>query len=129
VNKPGASGAERRRHPRLEHNIPVKISSEDADIVTETLNLSCSGAFCRLNKRMEPMTKLKIHLLLPLRRNNKIETKKITCQGVVVRAQSVPDKDYFETAIFFSDITPKDSQIIGEFVENILEEKGHGKYN
>jgi hypothetical protein len=129
VSHSGASGAERRRHPRLDHHVPVKISSEDADIVTETLNLSCSGAFCRINRRLEPMTKLKIHLLLPIRRNNKLETKKISCLGVVVRAQSVPDKDYFDTAIFFSDINPKDSQLIGEFVENLLEERNDGKLN
>ena len=125
----GSSGAERRRHPRLEQSVPVKISSPDADILTETVNLSCSGVFCRINKHMEPMTKLKIHLLLPVRRNNKLVTKKITCQGVVVRSQSVPTQDYFDTAIFFSDINPRDSQTIGEYVENVLEEKGRGKFN
>ena len=117
------SGAERRQHPRLEHNIPVKISAEDLDIVTETMNLSCSGAFCRINKRIEPMTKLKVHLLLPLRKNNKITAKKITCQGIVVRAQAVPDADYFDTAIFFSDISPKDAQTIHDFVDSIVKEK------
>jgi hypothetical protein len=129
VTHHGASGAERRRHPRLEHNVPVKISSDDVDIVTETVNLSCSGAFCRINRHIDPMTKLKVHLLLPVRRNNKVATKKISCLGVVVRSQSVPDQDYFDTAIFFSDITPRDSQVIGEFVENVMEEQGHGKYN
>ncbi len=122
-------GSERRRHPRLDHNIPVRISSADLEIVTETQNLSCSGASCRVNKRLEPMTKLKIHLLLPLRKNNKVTTKKITCQGVVVRAQVSQHTDYFDTAIFFSDITPRDSQVISEFVESVLEAKGNGRNN
>lgn len=126
VQHKGLSGAERRRHPRLEHNIPVKISSSDLDIVTETQNLSCSGAFCRVNKHLQPMTKLKIHLLLPLRKNNKIVTKKISCQAVVVRSQEMPDGEYFDTAIFFSDITPRDSQVISEFVENVMGTKTHG---
>ncbi len=125
----GSSGAERRRHPRLEHNIPVKISSNDLEIVTETKNLSCSGAFCRVNKHLEPMTRLKIHLLLPLRKNNKISTKKITCQAVVVRAQEMPDGDYFDTAIFFSDINPKDSQVITEFVESVMGASIDGQHN
>ena len=79
---------EKRRHLRLDHNIPLKISSDHGDILTETKNLSCSGAFCRMNQRLEPMTKLKVHLLLPLRKSAKVTTKKITCQGVVVLIRS-----------------------------------------
>ena len=79
---------EKRRHLRVEHNIPVKISGDHGDILTETENLSCSGAFCRMTQRLEPMTKLKVHLLLPLRKSDKVTTKKITCQGVVVRVQA-----------------------------------------
>ncbi len=130
VSHQGSSGAERRQHARLEHNIPVKISADDLDIVTETKNLSCSGAFCRVNKHIEPMTKLKLHLLLPMRKNNKITTKKITCQGVVVRSYASADGEYFDTAIFFSDINSRDSQVIGEFVESVMEEQSsRGKYN
>lgn len=119
---------EKRRHLRVEHNIPVKISSDHGDILTETKNLSCSGAFCRVSQRLEPMTRLKIHLLLPLRKSNKVSTKKITCQGVVVRTQAVSGQDYFDTAIFFSDIAPKDSRTISEFVESMMENK-NGKFN
>jgi len=88
-------------------------------MLTETKNLSCSGAFCRVSLRLEPMTKLKVHLLLPLRKSEKIVTKKITCQGVVVRSQAVSGEEYYDTAIFFSDIAPKDSRTIHEFVESV----------
>ena len=116
-------GAERRRHLRLEHSVPVKISSGDIDIVTETMNLSCSGTFCRINKYVAPMTKLKLNLLLPLRKNNKVVSKRIYCEGVVVRTESAAQGDYFQTAIFFSDISPRDSQIICEFVESVIKER------
>lgn len=117
------SGSERRRHPRLEHNVPVKISSGDLDLVTETSNLSCSGAFCRINKYIAPMTRLKLNLLLPLRKNNKIVTKRIHCEGVVVRTESSPQGDFFHTAIFFNEIAPRDSEIISEFVDSLSKEK------
>lgn len=120
---------EKRRHFRVEYKIPVKISGGHGDILTETRNLSCSGAFCRIAQRFEPMTKLKVYLLLPLRRSDKIRPKKITCEGVVVRAQAVGGQDHWDTAIFFSDITPKDSRTINEFVESMLENKNHGKFN
>jgi len=121
---------EKRRYPRLEHNVPLKISSESGDILTETKNLSCAGAFCRMSMRLEPMTKLKVHLLLPLRKNDKPVTRKISCQGVVVRSHAVHGGEGFDTAIFFSDIAPKDSLTISEFVEGMMEKSNrHGKFN
>ena len=66
------SNFERRQHPRLTGNIPVKICSDDCDLVTETKNLSRTGVFCRINKHIDPMTKLKIQLLLPFKRQNKV---------------------------------------------------------
>ncbi len=120
------SGAERRKHLRLEHNVPVKISGGDVDIVTETKDLSCSGAFCRINKFIAPMTKLKLNLLLPVRKGSKIVDKRINCEGVVVRIEATADGDFFHAAIFFSDINPKDSQLIGEFVDAVIKEKSDG---
>ena len=120
---------EKRRHLRLDLKIPVKMSSDHGDILTETKNLSCSGAFCRVSQRLDPMTKIKVHLLLPFRKSNKIRSKKITCQGVVVRVQAVPGEEYYDTAIFFSDIAPKDSRSINEFIESMMENSVHGKHN
>ena len=69
------------------------------------------------------MTKLKVHLLLPLRKSSKLTTKKITCQGVIVRVKAAEEEDYYDTAIFFSDIAPKDSRAINEFVESMVESR------
>jgi len=121
---------EKRRYPRVEQRIPVKISSDHGDILTETKNLSCCGAFCRMNQRLEPMTKLRIHLLLPWRKNDKVTSKKITCHGVVVRVVTVADsEDHFDTAIFFNDIAPKDIRSISEFIESVMETRNHGQFN
>ena len=120
---------EKRRYLRLERNIPVKISGDHGDILTETKNLSCFGAFCRLAQRLEPMTKLKVHLLLPLCKSDKVTTKKITCQAVVVRVKAAEGGNYYDTAIFFSDIAPKDSRTINEFVESMMEKENYGKFN
>ena len=112
---------DRRKHPRLENNIPLKIRSDDFDLVTETKNLSCSGAYCRVSKYLEPMSKLKIHLLLPLKKaNNKIATKKISCQGVIVRSESVPGDQYFNIAIFFNDIQQKDVNTLNDYINSVL---------
>ncbi len=117
---PGIGGAERRRHPRLEHTVPVKILSDDADLITETKNLSCSGVLCQVSKYLAPMTKLMIHLLLPLRRGAKIITKRIHCEGVVIRTESAKEDGSFHTAIFFNDIKSQDSIAITRFITSKL---------
>ena len=114
---------ERRKHPRLQKNIPLKICSEIADFVTETRDLSCSGAFCRINKYVDPMTKLKIHLLLPVRSIGAAKTKRVSCEGVIVRIEAITGSDHYNVAIFFSDIEPRDVTVLSDFLNNAFEEK------
>lgn len=114
--------SERRKDVRLDHTLPLKLCTDMADFVTETKNLSCSGAYCKVTKYVEPMTKLKIHLLLPIRRNGKVSNKKITCSGVVVRSESNPADESFNAAIFFNEILPKDVRSIKDFIESMADE-------
>ena len=111
---------ERRASTRLEKSIPLKICSDDFDIITETRNLSCAGAYCRINKHLDPMTRLKVHLLLPIKKRKKVITRNIACQGVVVRVEPQPGNDHFNIAIYFSDIEQKDRKTIAEYVDSML---------
>jgi hypothetical protein len=119
MNKKGS--AERRKNPRLSCNVPVKICQEGGDMVTETANISRSGAYCRVSRFLDPMTKLKIHLLLPMKKNGKSMTKKVSCEGIVVRVEPSPLKDFFNIAIFFSDISRKDSDSIADYISSCFE--------
>jgi hypothetical protein len=114
-------GEDRRKHPRLDGNIPLKIYSDDFDIVTETTNLSRNGVSCRVSKYIEPMTKLKIHLLLSWKKKGKATSAKISCDGVIVRTESVPQQEGFNVAIYFQDIKPKDAARIADFMPCTLE--------
>lgn len=114
---------ERRRDPRLGNNIPIRISQDDGDMVTETANISRSGLYCKVNRYIEPMTKLKVCLLLPLRKNGKDVTKQILAQGVVVRAEQIAQTDDHHIAIFFSEIAQRDAESISDYVSSYLETK------
>ena len=118
---PSHSSQERRRHPRIEGSIPLKISSDAGDVVTETWNLSRSGVYCRVDKYLDPMTKLRIHLLLPLKKSKKTVTKKIFCQGVVVRTEAVSGTGFYNTAIFFNELHQKDADSISDFITERVE--------
>ena len=117
-------GIERRKHPRLYHNIPLKIWHEDGDIVTKTGNISRSGAYCQVNKYIAPMTKLKINFLLPVKKNGKTSSKKISCEGAVVRTDQLGGNEYC-LAIFFSDISQRDADSIADYVSSALEQQSN----
>jgi len=116
---------EKRRQPRVDNNIPLKIAAPGTDLVTETRNISASGVYCRVTVFLEPMTKLQVTLLVPVKKAEKASTKKIICGGVVVRTENIPGDEGFNTAIFFNDINPRDSRLLVEFVENVLAARQH----
>ena len=112
---------ERREHPRVSVNIPIKIQQEDGDIVTETKNISRSGAYCKINHYVKPMTKLMINLLIPIKKKGKNITKKVSCSGVVVRAEPIAGENFYHAAIFFNDLSAQDADCITEYVKYYLE--------
>jgi hypothetical protein len=107
---------ERRKDQRIDNNIPVKICQVDGDIVTETKNISRSGAYCCVTQNIVPMTRLKIHLLLTHGNGGTSKTHTISCEGVVVRSELAADEKHYNIAIFFSDITNRDATIITDYV-------------
>ena len=107
---------ERRSEPRLENNIPVKFCGDIGDMMSETQNISRSGAYCRVEKYVAPMTKLKIHLLLKNPDTGKKSARKISCEGVVVRSEPVDGGGGFHLAVFFSDINKRDADYITDYV-------------
>ena len=115
------SRQERRSFPRVKKNLPLKIRGGEFDIITETKNLSCAGAYCTADRYLEPMTKLKILMLLPNHSKRKIVNKKVECEGVVIRAEnSGLDNKQYNIAIFFSDIKEADRKKISDYVNNHL---------
>lgn len=116
-------GMERREHPRVSNNIPIKIRLEDGDIVTDSGNISRSGVYCKVSKFIEPMTKLKVQLLLPIQKNGKSTSKKISCEGVIVRTEPIDNGEQCNVAIFFNDISQRDAEAIADYIGTYLELK------
>jgi hypothetical protein len=118
-------GSERRQQKRVKKNIPLKIKSEHFDSVSETKNLSSSGLYCRIDKYVAPMTKINMILLIPRLKKDKEECKKIECEGTVVRTELINDPvegDYYNIAIFFSQIKKGDKSYIEKYVTKHIQE-------
>ena len=80
---------ERRRQPRVEEKIPLKIKDEGFDAISVTKNISCSGVFCQVDGYFPLLSKVKIVLLLPSEEKSKAHPVHI--DGVVVRSEPVKD--------------------------------------
>ncbi|MDD5584177.1 MAG: PilZ domain-containing protein [Candidatus Omnitrophica bacterium] len=113
---------DKRQYPRVEKSLSLKLSDIEFDIVTETKNISGSGVYCAVNKPLEPMTKLNIIILIPLKKNGgRAKTvKKIQCQGVVVRQESMHDngKNSYHVGIYFSDIKEHDRKNLVAYINS-----------
>ncbi|MDD4294065.1 MAG: PilZ domain-containing protein [Candidatus Omnitrophica bacterium] len=111
---------ERRQHKRFEKVLPLKLAGGENDILTETKNISVSGAYCSIDKPLELMTKLNVVLLIPVKKNKTNTVKKVNCEGVIVRREYIRDNGagLYYVGIFFSDIAPKDKKILEKYIDS-----------
>lgn len=110
---------EKRKYPRIEGNLALKLLGEDCDIVTETKNISGNGAYCAVDRNIEPMTKLDMVLLIPIRKGNRKSVKKINCKGVVVRNDYVKDngRHSYYIGIYFNEIKESDRKVLVSYID------------
>jgi hypothetical protein len=108
--------AEKRRHPRIAKNLPLKIEGGEFDIVTETKNISCSGAYCQVDRYVAPFTKVKATMLLSSSVTN---PSNISCKGVVVRVEKNENtlEPQYNIAIYFNEISKANISKISRFVK------------
>lgn len=112
---------ERRRHQRAKRQLPLKIADKSFDVITETVDVSPAGMYCRVTRLLPLMSKIDVVLLVPVKNNGK-ETRKMRCKGVVVRSEPVILKDtekaHYNIAIFFTEISKRDQKTIEDYVNS-----------
>lgn len=112
---------DRRRQPRVEEKIPLKIKDEGFDAISVTKNISCSGVFCQVDGYFPLLSKVKIVLLLPSEEKSKAFPVHI--DGVVVRSEPVkssPESNCRNIGIFFNKIKKQDQGRISNYINSIL---------
>ncbi len=115
----GRSGAERRVHPRVEHQLPIKLAVNGYDFVTCTHNVSCVGAYCHISKYMPPFTKVMVRLTLPILTDSGKKDSHVDCKGVVVRTEDAKNSG-FNIAIFFNEINDMQRKRISQYINQLL---------
>ncbi|MCX5697184.1 MAG: PilZ domain-containing protein [Candidatus Omnitrophica bacterium] len=111
--------SERRIHPRIDHTLPIKLAVNGYDFSTTTQNISCLGAYCRVEKYVPPFTRLAVRMSLPVVEADSARKLDIECKGVIVRSEDAPDGG-FNIAVFFNQINNSQRQKISQYISQFL---------
>lgn len=113
---------ERRKSPRVDKILPIKLSGSEFDVLTETNNISVSGAYFSLGNPLELMTKLNVVLLIPIKKNKAKIIKKINCTGVIVRCEitDIDAKRPYRAAIYFNALRDHDKKVLHSYINSLL---------
>ena len=110
---------ERRKFPRVKNGeLSLKLRLDDFDSITHTLNISSSGVYCKLDKELPIMSRVKLMLMIP-DANKEGSLKDLEVSGIVVRQHPVTIDGvikHYDVAIFFEDLSEKDKDIISDYI-------------
>lgn len=105
---------ERRKSPRVKGDFSVEIAHQKAHIIADTINISASGIYCQSGRSIPLFREIGIRIELP------DVTDIIECSGVIVRCEKISEKERYNLAIFFEDLSQKDKVHLSSYVEKLL---------
>ncbi|MCK4852259.1 MAG: PilZ domain-containing protein [Candidatus Omnitrophica bacterium] len=110
---------ERRKYPRIkDKDISVKLEGEGFSTITQSLDVSASGIYCKVVERIPLMTRLQIVLSLPAKDRSSGSTN-MDIEGVVVREHPVMKDgrvEHYDVAIFFNTLMPKERKKLTQYI-------------
>ena len=110
---------ERRMFPRLrDEGLSLKLKSDDFDTVTHTLDISASGIYCKIDREIPLMSRVKIKLMVP---ESDKALKELDVDGVIVREHPVIIDGvikHYDAAIFFDSLSAREREIIQNYISS-----------
>ncbi len=104
---------ERRAFPRIKDEaLSLELKTGDFDVMTHTMDVSASGIYCKVDKEIPLMSRVRLMLMLP-------DEKTVEVTGVVVREHPViidGVTKHYDVAIFFDDLSTKNRETIENYI-------------
>jgi PilZ domain. len=111
---------ERRKFQRVkDEGLSLKLRLDDFDSITHTMNISPSGVYCKLEKEIPVMSRVKLMLMIPDPAKEGA-LKNLEVGGIVVRQHPVTIDGvikHYDAAIFFEDLSEEDKGIIVDYIK------------
>ncbi|MDD5136794.1 MAG: PilZ domain-containing protein [Candidatus Omnitrophica bacterium] len=115
---------ERRAFPRVrDEGLALQLNAGDFDTMTHTMDVSASGIYCKIDKEIPLMSRVRIKLMVPDAKTSKA----LDVDGVVVREHPVIVDGvvkHYDAAIFFDNLSPKSREVIQNYIST--KKKGEG---
>ena len=116
------AATERRMFPRVrDEGLALKLNSGNFDTVTHTLDISASGIYCKIDREIPLMSRVRIKLMVPEALKADRATKELDVDGVIVREHPVIIDGvikHYDAAIFFDNLSMKNRDIIQNYISN-----------
>ena len=107
---------DRRRSIRISESLPFRIGHKGYEVEAVTVNIAQHGILCIVEKEIKMMTQLDVALTLPVGR----ASRRFSARGVIVRKDFDALSGKCLLAIYFSDMKPKDRDVLRQFIEGRL---------
>jgi hypothetical protein len=108
---------ERRSFPRVrDEGLSLELKSGDFDTATHTLDISASGIYCKIDREIPLMSRVRIKLMVP---GPGKKDKELNVDGVIVREHPVIIDGmikHYDAAIFFDNLSEKSRDIIKNYI-------------
>ncbi|MDW7710510.1 MAG: PilZ domain-containing protein [Deferrisomatales bacterium] len=108
---------ERRREPRYERTVPLRVVHDGADgVKAESINISTRGLYCRSPRYVPAFAKLKVTVELPFATRDAV---RVECDGVVVRVEPQAEMagvSEYRLAVYFLNLERDSAELIGRFL-------------
>ena len=113
---------ERRKAPRIaDDGLSLEVKGGGFDIMTHTLNISASGIYCKVEKEIPLMSRVRIKLMVPDSAKSDKGTRELDVDGVIVREHPVIIDGvikHYDAAIFFDNLSEKNREIIQDYISS-----------
>ena len=114
---------ERRKAIRVDAALPITISGGPEPAEARTLNISTNGVYFDSPRSIDPLTKVRMELMIPVLDGGVEKEMGVSFDGIVVRTdrdKTDPDKPRYRIAVFFTHL-PKESQKV---LEGFIKRRG-----
>lgn len=113
---------ERRKAPRVSASIPIDVLGGGEETSGKTINLSMNGVYFTTPVFIEPLTKVRMGLIVPSGESGEDGTR-ADFEGVVVRVEPESrDEGTFEykIAVFITYMSERSGKVLSRFINSML---------
>ena len=115
--------SDRRKTPRVAAELPIAIEGGPAEASGKTLNISENGVYFEVPHFIEPLTKVRMELLIPATSDSEEKEIRFGFDGVVVRVEPETPTDNtssYKVAVFFTHVPDYSLTALQAYIERSL---------